>query len=211
MRNWLLFSMPLGLLVAVIVAQQVASRSYPLSDTTAQYGALFFAVKNDDISAVRRILDHNPDDLNAASHSGASLAVCAIMWRSDRVLNELLRRKVRLSGYEGKPLLIVALQWGSDCSIRLLIDAGEDPNCRDSELGLPALHWAVLHDRVDAIKVLANAGANLDAVDFEMNQSALLLSVVHAKSAAEQALRDLGARTDIVDRSGRSVYMRGDQ
>lgn len=109
--------------------------------------------------------------------------------------------------------------------VRLLLEAGADPNAvkteiyDDDEMGsdhlaTPAMLACVASDsmgsptRVETLRLLAEAGANLNAQDAE-GKTAMMYAVIRGASAPDAVgtLLELGANPDIADRGGMTPIM----
>ena len=61
--------------------------------------------------------------------------------------------------------LHLAASEGDTATIRLLLESGCDPNCRDTVVGFTPLHAAAEAEHLEAVRSLFSAGANPNATD----------------------------------------------
>jgi Ankyrin repeats (3 copies) len=85
----------------------------------------------------------------------------ASMFGLDRVVTCLLTRGHEANGAEGHPLL-AAVQYRHPSTLRLLLNAGADPNVVGAMYGDTALHIAGGTGNADVVEMLLSSGADID-------------------------------------------------
>lgn len=86
--------------------------------------------------------------------------------------------------------LVYAALHGQEASIRLLLDAGVDPDHRPPfEHGGTPLHWAVMGDRPGTVRILLDAGADPEARDREFDSTPAGWAEHLGRPRAAEALR----------------------
>jgi len=92
--------------------------------------------------------------------------------------------------------LALASQMGQTDAVRILLDAGEDPN-RFNPPGThshtPPLHQAIAHGELEVVRLLVERGARLDIRDTIHHGTPLGWAKYCEKPVIEQYLRDCGA------------------
>jgi len=66
-------------------------------------------------------------------------------------------KEVNLKNSHGSTPLILAIQTGNIESVRMLLEAGGDPNVADSD-GIPGMDWAILNGDSELIEIVEEAG-----------------------------------------------------
>jgi uncharacterized protein len=110
--------------------------------------ALVQAVKNKNISEVKRLLD-NGADVNARQKTGRSYYAGNLKSQKD---------------VDGMTPLILAAGWGDVKMIALLLDKGALINAREAD-GRTALIWAATAEKVENLEILLKHGANAQLTD----------------------------------------------
>ena len=106
---------------------------------------LSFAIFHGDLEAVSLLLDHRVD-LNAVDINGMSALHDAVIAQSVSITEVLIAAgaDVSLSGASsGQTPLILAATEGGVAVAQCLLNHGADLNCRESRMGLTALHRAI--------------------------------------------------------------------
>ena len=69
----------------------------------------------------------------------------------------------------GYTALMLAARYGCDGTVKLLLDAGADPNAKENEYGphMTALMFAAESGKVESARILLQAGAEVDAKDYD--------------------------------------------
>ena len=97
----------------------------------------------------------------------------------------------------GETSLILAAECGDVDTLRILLDAGADPDA-SSRSGWTALHGAAEHGSVPIIKMLAAAGGDVSA-QAKSGKTPLDIARQYARPEAAQALEALGAAAKVTD------------
>jgi ankyrin repeat protein len=93
--------------------------------------------------------------------------------------------------------MALAVQWGQVAALRVLLDAGEDPD-RYNPAGAHAhatpLHHAVSNEHLEVVELLLARGARLDQADLIYRATPLDWARHAGKRALAQRLERAGAR-----------------
>ncbi len=126
--------------------------------------ALMWAVRGDDLAAVRALLraGTSVDDANVNGVTALQLA-CA---NGNATLIEALLKAgadIEKPDGAGETPLMTAVRSGEVAAVRLLLSRGANANAREPEYGQTALMLAARDDRSAIIPLLLHAGAQVDA------------------------------------------------
>ncbi|GAC1343059.1 MAG: hypothetical protein NVSMB23_16420 [Myxococcales bacterium] len=158
---------------------------------------LFAALKANDATRVRELLDGSPALAAAAAPDGTSAILTAAYHRATDVLALLVSRAPPLSIFEAAAV--------GDCA-RLSALLAHDPGAavRFSHDGWTALHLTAFFSRTEAALLLLAHGADASAPSRNpmMNQPLHAAAAGRADKALVQALLDAGADPDARQRGG---------
>jgi len=101
---------------------------------------------------------------------------------------------VHLKGHGGSTPLMYAVQYGDLGSVRLLLNAGADPNVRN-DAGATALMWAVTDP--DKTRLLVDHGADVNARSDDGRTPLLIASGLHGGAPVVRLLLDRGANVAV--------------
>ncbi|TDH08513.1 hypothetical protein EPR50_G00098670 [Perca flavescens] len=82
----------------------------------------------------------------------------------------LLQSGADVNGFSSHNMTALqVVKLGNDALVRVLLEAGSDPNVRDPFCGLTVTHDAAREGFIDSVRVLVNHGADLNIVDNKGN------------------------------------------
>ena len=130
---------------------------------------LAWAVYNDDLPAVQRLLGSGADPKIANRYGVTPLSLAAT--NRDAAMTEALLKagadpNAKLPS--GITVLMTAARTGNPDIVRLLIEHGADVNAKGPEYGETALVWAVEENHAAAAQVLISHGADVNARSAEL-------------------------------------------
>ena len=126
--------------------------------------ALHWAVHNDDVELVKRLLDAGAN-ANASNQFGATPLTEAAVVGNAEVVERLVAAgaDVNARGKDGQtPLMVMARGGGVDAA-RVLIEHGADVNAQEEWRQQTALIWAAAQNQPEMVKLLVEHGADPDA------------------------------------------------
>ncbi len=134
-------------------------RPYNVRSSPEKDEALLRAIRNDNASEVRRLIDSGANPFRShALHEATRFGHC-------KALPELLRAGVdpnTADSYGSRPLYQSIQRWSPDCAHALLADPRTEPDVTDGDGTMPVLHWALLTDQPDVFEHLLARGADPD-------------------------------------------------
>ena len=168
-----------------------------LAETLLDYGAAFEGGGTNWQSAVLTALIFGfPATANALVRRGAPLQDLRVVAGLGRA-GDVARLLPRADSQSRHAALALAAQSGHAEVVRILLDAGEDPD-RNNPEGYHAhatpLHHAALADHEDVVRLLVERGARLDIRDTIYSGTPLDWAVYGGKTAIAEYLREHGAR-----------------
>jgi hypothetical protein len=169
--------------------------SVPLIDLLCDYGA-------DPTSAVRAAVLHGyGESVNALIERGAKvdLPVAAALTQTREHVEEFRRLLLAASAEDRHVALAVASQYGHVEMVRLLLDAGEDPNRYHPPGGhshCTPLHQAALEGNLELARLLVERGARLDMKDILFHGTPADWARHAGKTEVEAYLRGLEKETE---------------
>jgi ankyrin repeat protein len=183
--------------LAMLVSSEpprVAGVELPLIDALIDYGASVEPLgRGRCIDPVMTALIHgSPDAARALERRGAridSLPPAAGLGRVDAVTRLL----PAATPAERHSALAVAAQHGHTGIVRLLLDAGEDPNRYNPDghhAHATPLHQAIANAHLETVKLLVDRGARLDVADTIFKSTPLGWAEHLGRTAIAQYLRD---------------------
>ena len=161
--------------------------------------ALMAAARYSHSDVVEILVEHGAD-IHAKTASGSTALIEVVVWNwgSGGSVEVLRRRKkiVNLLVDNGADVSeAVRGCWGGDTEImRILLEAGADPNVRASREWTPLMRVS-MGGYVESAKLLIEYGADLDAKQ-DMGESALSLAVEHCEPEVVALLLESGAKID---------------
>ena len=125
---------------------------------------LHWAVRADDLPAVRRLL-HDGADAKAANRYGVTPLSLAAESGDPAVIDALVGAgaDANTSLSNGQTMLMIAARTGNPAAVKALIAHGAAANARESVLGETALIWAAVEDHGPAVAALVAGGADVNA------------------------------------------------
>ena len=111
-----------------------------------------------------------------------------------------------LKGKDGPILLAQAIEAEQPAVVKLLVDEGVSPQCKDAE-GKPLMFKAAMKSG-DMVRAMLTNGAPVDLRD-NVGQTALHMAVGESKQDAVEALIEAGIDVNAVDRSGLTALHSG--
>ena len=126
---------------------------------------LHWAVRQDDLELVERLLDAGAD-VAAANRYGITPVHLAAVNGSTAVLTQLLDAgaNVNTAGIEGETVLMTVARGGHVDAARLLIERGATVDAREAWHGQTALMWAAAQGHPAMLSVLLEHGADINAL-----------------------------------------------
>jgi ankyrin repeat protein len=190
--------------------------------------ALHWAVRNDDVSLVTKLVAAGAD-VNVANHYGITPLGLAAENGNERVVKLLLSAGAdpNLAEPEGETPLMTAARTGTPGVIRALVARGANVHARESWLGQTALMLAAAEDHAEAADALIAAGADVNARSALTNLPDLEWDVIGMSTTvfprgswtplmfaarqgavyAARALIDRGATLDLQDPDGTTALV----
>ena len=183
--------------------------------------ALHWAVREDDLELVDRLLDAGADP-QAANRYGITPLRLAAENGSAAVVGRLLEAGASAAevGIEGETVLMTAARTGDVATLRVLLENGAEVDAREGWHGQTALMWAAAQCHPDAIRELVAHGADVNArsnlEEWERQRTAeprdkwlppggltpLLFAAREGCVAAVPVLLELGAELDVTTPDG---------
>lgn len=135
---------------------------YDVSDFTNE-DKLVLAVENDDIKAVKKLLDEGAD-CEKSTRYGVSSIYRSVQLDNPGILDAFINKGAdpNYTGNEKITLLGEACKQSSVDCVRILLNAGADPDYNLEEY-VPALHYAAAYDKeynYQLVRMLLDAGAD---------------------------------------------------
>jgi ankyrin repeat protein len=126
--------------------------------------ALHWAVHNDDIELVKRLLAAGAK-ADVANDYGATPFTEAAIGGNAAILAALLDAgvDVNAANSDGQTALMVVARGGQVPAVELLLERGADVNAREARKGQTALMWAVAQSQGPVVAKLIEHGAEVDA------------------------------------------------
>jgi ankyrin repeat protein len=148
-------------LAAVLGAAPAALAQQPSADTSAS--ALHWAAYNNDLAAVKRLLDEGADP-NAANRFGVTPMHEAATVGNHEMLEAMLEAggDANAAFGEGETVLMTAARAGDAASVKALLAHGGKPDMTESWHGQTALMWAAIENHAEVVQLLIDAGAEVD-------------------------------------------------
>lgn len=111
-----------------------------------------------------KLLIERGSDVNAETKHGQTPLTMAIEWKLPQIVDLLLKKGAKISGYDGYPALHRAVMAGLPTEItRLLKESGTDIDAKDKNGHTPLL-VAIRYNNSDAAKLFIEHGANVNTV-----------------------------------------------
>ena len=141
--------------------QQRADVNKPEADGTT---ALHWAVRNDDVASVDRLIRAGAN-VKAANRYGVTPLYLAAVNGNAAVIERLLKAGADPNSVssEGETALMTASRTGSVDAVKVLITKGADVNAKETWHGETALMWAVSQKHPDVARELIAHGADVNA------------------------------------------------
>ena len=141
--------------------QQRADVNKPEADGTT---ALHWAVRNDDVASVDRLIRAGAN-VKAANRYGVTPLYLAAVNGNAAVIERLLKAGADPNSVssEGETALMTASRTGSVAAVKALIAKGADVNAKETWHGETALMWAVSQKHPDVARELIAHGADVNA------------------------------------------------
>lgn len=162
------------------MVQAKLQQSKPSQDATfAQKVQFFLALRDQDLSAIKPLIEQNPALLTAQTEwqmalghyhwpPGSTALHLAAATGSPAILAYLLTQAIdrEIKNWSGMTPLHMAVVMGQRENAQILLDQGADQNAR-SAIGQTPLHQAVLRDNLSLAALLLQNGATVDEQDTE--------------------------------------------
>jgi ankyrin repeat protein len=148
-------------LAALLGAAPAALAQQPSADTSAS--ALHWAAYNNDLAAVKRLLDEGADP-NAANRFGVTPMHEAATVGNHEMLEAMLEAggDANAKFGEGETVLMTAARAGDAASVKAVLAHGGKPDVTESWHGQTALMWAAIENHAEVVQLLIDAGAEVD-------------------------------------------------
>lgn len=93
------------------------------------------------------------------------------------------------------PILVLAAAWGHEDIVKILLEAGANPNAGADIHGLTALMWAckTFDEKLEMVRVLLEAGAEVN-VKSEHNETPLSIALEYGNQNSAALLKEYGAQ-----------------
>ncbi len=163
---------------------------------------LIEAVRNNEVDAVRLLLERKKVDPNAAYGEEKTTALAeAIIKHNIPIINLLLAHGADPNkGNWGKAPLHLAIRTGQLDVTRLLLEKRAKPDEKDQS-GFTPLHWAAMQDEIAIAQLLLARDANVNARD-NKGETPLHLAAHQGRHAIAKLLIKNKANVDEKDQSG---------
>jgi ankyrin repeat protein len=154
---------------------------------------LIEAVKQQDVSAVRELLQRRAD-VNLPSGDGATALHWAVYGDNGALVELLIAAgaKVNVANDLAVTPLHLASAAGNPAIVTRLLEKGADPNA-ESQTGVTPLMEAARSGNVDAVRALIAGGATVNVSERDRNQTALMWAVARRHPAVVRLLLEHGA------------------
>ena len=191
-----------------------------------RYGVtpLALACENGSAPVVERLLSAGVSPNTTGPLGETALHLCARTGRPEAVKALIARGATidTVENWRGQTPLMWAAAEGHADTMRLLIEAGADPNARSSIIvwerqrteeprdkwlppgGLTPLLYAARDGKLESAKVLISAGADVNIVDPDLH-TALILALVNGHFDVAGALIQAGADVNMEDKVGQTA------
>jgi ankyrin repeat protein len=163
-----------------------------------------------DGAAVKALLRQNAD-VNTAQADGTTALHWAARWDEVEIAANLIRAGARpqVANRDGATPMFLAALNGSAAMIRVLLNAGVDPNAAVLSHGETALMLAARTGTLDAVRVLLERGARVNAAENLRGTSALMWAAEQGHSSVVQLLIDRGADVRAPSKAERALGRNG--
>jgi uncharacterized protein len=150
----------LVIFLAALLQQRVDVNKPEADGTTA----LHWAVRNDDVASVDRLIRAGAN-VKAANRYGVTPLYLAAVNGNAAVIERLLKAGADPNSVssEGETTLMTASRTGSVDAVKVLIAKGADVNAKETWHGETALMWAVSQKHADVARELIAHGADVNA------------------------------------------------
>ena len=172
---------------------------------------LTYAMRARDVRRVQELIDSGVN-LDARTAGGFTLLSIALLYDDERleIVQLLIDAGANVNGRGssfGTPDLHKALAYSSGSALRMLLNAGANPNSRDMS-GYPVLQRALKYgptpESLENIHALVDAGAEVNATDHS-GDLLLFRALLFYDKEIVRALIDRGADIHTLDRYGRPL------
>ncbi len=163
----------------------------PLSEKQKE---IFHAISQERASDVRSLLDQGIDP-NTTDAYGSPLLHQAVLTANLSLVKLLLGYDLEVDAYNrvGQTALTVAARWEHTEVVKLLLEAGADPNAAGERYQLAPLIGSVIGRNLEITNILVEAGAFIDQKDKINDAAALHWAFFYGNEAAVLALLEAGA------------------
>jgi ankyrin repeat protein len=187
-----------------------------------QFGSTALIWSATDLSKVQLLLDHGANPNLASKKGRTALLVAAMSDRSAPIVRFLIGKGADIQAKDFlKTSALKAAAFGNDTeTVRLLLDAGLDPNAADLPGLTPLMMAAGWNGNLEAVKLLLAKGANVNAVSRPVmglptriapskfgDLTALLMSTPFGPPELIKTLLDAGANVNGKDVRGMTPLM----
>lgn len=194
-----------GLLTAV-EAYLALGMPINVADTTYGQTALLYAVENNHLDVIRRLITAGAD-LEARDAWGDTALLTAVNWGRLEAVHLLLQAgadRHAVAGNNRTPLINAAYK-GHEAILRALLAAGTD--VQQAPDGYPALYFAVLNGRTTIAQPLIQAGAHVNGRTGDDDLPLLMTAVLGQHEALVQVLLAAGADANAANADGWTPWM----
>ncbi|MEO8308902.1 MAG: ankyrin repeat domain-containing protein [Pseudomonadota bacterium] len=169
---------------------------------SAEAGALAEAAEAGDLDTVRSLLKSRPD-VNEPGNDGTPALHWVVRMQATDLARQLLRAgaKADLANRYGVRPVHVAISNGDLTLVRLLLEAGADPNSTNS--GDNCLVMATRVGNTQIVEALLAKGANADVADAAFGQTPLMAAAREGRPEIVRLLLSRGARVDAQTRTSK--------